>query len=334
MKKLSLALLVISFFGSSLFFNGKLFSQEDEATLKVRAWVDLEYKYDFVDNSNTFDQHHFYLIFDSNITDKLRAYAEVEYEHAGDTTEGGLIKLDRAWGSYTFKDFFGIKFGKYLIPYGVWNLEHWAPLTSTASIPIAFDNKYIPINSTGVQLFGNLFLPNVTVSYALYINNGKGAQPDRTDDNQNKAWGADLRATFFENYQFGISYWSGKNGKSSDRKEQIVNASIKLNPSITRIFSLDIIGEFQYQLGDVKFITYYAQPGMRFGDFGMYFRYDMTERDEKRGNSDKHRAVTGAINYLPIPYVRIKAEFTDHKYWDTSTSNEKVLIISTSILFN
>lgn len=209
-----------------------------ERTLNTYGYFDLEYEIDRDSESGgggTFDQHHFNIISSYVLDAQFRVLGEIEWEHgfAQSGSEGvGELKLERAWVEYRHTDAVKLRAGKYLLPYGIYNLIHDAtPTFLSSSLPHAIYGKYVnPLGQkqrlyskfgTGIQVLGTVFPRGWTVEYAAYLSNGQGAEPFENDDNADKAWGGRLIVEAPRTgLRVGSSFYTELNGEAAHTRQR------------------------------------------------------------------------------------------------------------------
>ena len=138
----------------------------------------------------------------------VRAFMEVKYmeyptggtKYTGDMTVAddgngsfishGSIYIERAWLDYKLKDTLKLQFGKILTPFGIWNVEHGAPVLPSIRVPASISYGFVPTNFVGVNLHGNKLLGNWEVEYNMWLSNGRGVW--NVETNANKGIGASL----------------------------------------------------------------------------------------------------------------------------------------------
>ncbi len=106
------------------------------------GYFTLEYE---VSNKNastrrgTFDLHHFNVISKYHVSRKSIVFGEIEWEHGPDFEDDkavGGIKLERGWFEYAFSSKFKLRAGKFLTPFGNYNILHDAtPSFTTTFLP-------------------------------------------------------------------------------------------------------------------------------------------------------------------------------------------------------
>lgn len=136
---------------------------------------------------------------------------------------GGLA-IERAQLTWQPADFFGVIAGRFLTPYGIWNVDHGSPVLLMARYPTLKVWEIVPSAQTGLQIFGRFFPARRTYfDYAFTVSNGRGPIESVLDLDDNKGLGLRLKLAY-EGDDFKISggaygYW----GEYTDNKKAIVS---------------------------------------------------------------------------------------------------------------
>ncbi|HPP88009.1 MAG TPA: hypothetical protein PLM75_09145, partial [bacterium] len=170
------------------------------------------------------------MYFDFKYGQKLRAFSEIKFlEYPSGTTKilgdptttddgngsfisYGSIYIERAWVDYKFNDLFKMQFGKMLTPFGIWNVEHGAPILPSIRVPASISYGMVPNNFVGINLHGNTLLKNWEFEYNAFVSNGRGVW--NVENNNNKGIGASVNfkvpTKFLNKLVFGGMYYTGK----------------------------------------------------------------------------------------------------------------------------
>lgn len=184
--------------------------------------------------------------FDAQPVENWRSLVEVRYTNAplGDTiTYGGLagtyeredtfsfdphgsavnapmwagsIVLERAWIEWNEHQPFKLRAGNWFTPFGIWNEDHGSPTLISIALPQFILQRYIPIRQTGLMGYGNTFLGEWELGYALTFSNGRQELSNFNFEDE-FGYGGRLylrRETGALNTTFGASYFTGT---TSDR---------------------------------------------------------------------------------------------------------------------
>ncbi|MCP4679592.1 MAG: hypothetical protein GY854_29690 [Deltaproteobacteria bacterium] len=201
-------------------------------TLDIYGFFDLELIKMIPDDDNptgglslaenlTFTMSNINIYFSSQLTETLRSLLELrftfnplgqeltyypEYNRidtsATETGTGQQFKLggviiERAKLTWQPFDFFGVTAGRYLTPFGIWNVDHGSPVLIPFTPPYIITTEAMPVAQTGLQVHGR-FLPTSSffIDYAVTLANGRGPTESAYDLDDNKALGLRLRFVY------------------------------------------------------------------------------------------------------------------------------------------
>jgi hypothetical protein len=110
--------------------------------------------------------------------------------------QGGL-SIERVHLTYEPLDWLGFLAGRFLTPYGIWNVDHGSPVILTARTPYMLTRRMVPSAQTGVQVYGR-FYPRYDLffDYAITLSNGRGPMDEVMDLDDNKAVGLRMRLSY------------------------------------------------------------------------------------------------------------------------------------------
>jgi hypothetical protein len=181
-----------------------------------------------IHDKNSFGMGHWNLFIEKQLSDHFRVLGEVrflfqpygeeisfgsslggvttEYERANTKAtdwvdayyfDWGGIAIQRAFIEYKLNDYFGVQVGRFLTPYGVWNVDHASTVVIPAHRPFLSTAELVPEAQTGLQFFGRA-LPsgNFFIDYGLTLTNGRGPTTKLYDLDENKAMGLTLSLTY------------------------------------------------------------------------------------------------------------------------------------------
>lgn len=120
------------------------------------------------------------------------AVYDVTSTNPGTSVSWGGIILERAVLDWKRYEFFSVRAGLFLSPFGIYNVDHGTPTLISVIQPIYISQGWIPERQLGLQIFGSYFVDRWELGYAATVSNG------RTDDNldidDSKAFGGRLLA--------------------------------------------------------------------------------------------------------------------------------------------
>ncbi len=128
-----------------------------------------------------------------------------------DMVLGGLsiVRANMTWQPFSY---LAILVGRYLTPFGIWNLDHGSPVIIPVRPPYLLVRNIIPRAQTGAQVLGRVFPTNqIYLDYAITISNGRGPTETVYDLDNNKALGFRIKGTYekqnFKAALGGYLYW-------------------------------------------------------------------------------------------------------------------------------
>jgi hypothetical protein len=240
----------------------------------VGGYMDFQFRATEDDGGdNGFDQTRFIPFIYSDISDRVKLAAEIEFEHGGISGEtDGEVKLEFATIDFLITDWLNWRGGFVLTPLGKFNLVHDSPLQDLTDRPIV-DRLIIPTTLTdvGMGFFGSLYPSELSkIDYELYVTNGvfrglnadgtshfsadDGIRETRSDadfDNYNQSPAVVGRVTFspFIGLEFGGSFHTSRYDENNENQLTI--------PAL----------DFAYQKGPFEFVGEGAYAFIETDDF-------------------------------------------------------------------
>jgi hypothetical protein len=166
---------------------GKPFLRRFGRNTYMGGYMDHELEFD--ENGNhTFDQHRLIPFIYSDVSDRVKFATEIEIEHGGPQTPGGVqnskgdIKVEFATIDFLMTDWVNLRSGIILAPLGKFNLVHDSPLQDLTDRPMVSTN-IIPttLSEAGAGLFGTFYPTEMsTLSYEIYFVNGFSSEDGGT----------------------------------------------------------------------------------------------------------------------------------------------------------
>jgi hypothetical protein len=109
----------------------------------------------------------------------------------------GGVTIERVHLTYSPFDWLQVIAGRFLTPYGIWNIDHGSPVVLPVRIPYMQIREMIPLNQTGLQIFGRLFpTDRWSFDYAVTLSNGRGPMEQVYDLDKNKGVGLRLHFAY------------------------------------------------------------------------------------------------------------------------------------------
>ncbi len=108
----------------------------------------------------------------------------------------GGISIERVQLQWSPKDWFNILAGRFLTPFGIWNIDHGSPVVIPIRVPYMQLRQMVIKAQTGIQIYGRFFpFDNVYLDYAFTVSNGRCPTEAVHDLDENKAVGLRLQLT-------------------------------------------------------------------------------------------------------------------------------------------
>lgn len=232
--------------------------------LIVTGYANMEYR-NQQRGPATFDAHNLNLIVIGKLRGDLFAAGEIEYEHGGDE-----IALEYAYLVFTRWRYVNIVAGKFIVPFGTFNVNHPAWINKVPGRPFGFD-RVLPAtyNDVGVMVRGGLpagYLSRIT--YDVWAVNGlagadggdlRGMRDNNEDVDRGKFVGGRLAYVARMGLDIGGSVHTGKYDAANNLTVTLFGADARYE-----IKGLEIRGEFvqanqDATAGDLEKRGYYAQ---------------------------------------------------------------------------
>lgn len=261
--------------------------QDDQSGTIVSGFFDLSFHKFFlkkdsgmsglINNASTFTTEQLAVYFSHWLSPQLFALAEIHFTFAPHGYETDLINYERVdtnvtTGTSLYEqtlggiviervqldwqplEAFGVRIGRFLTPFGIWNENHGSPVVITVHRPYMIDRRIMPLSQTGLQLFGRLFFgpSQLSLEYAVTLTNGRGPMDAVFDLDENKGVGTKLKATYqTKDIRVALGGY-GYYGKYTDVKKQLVSfdpfrVDVEETASYEEwIGSLDLLVDFRW----------------------------------------------------------------------------------------
>jgi hypothetical protein len=135
----------------------------------------------------------------------------------------GGITMERVHLTYEPLEWLNVIAGRFLTPYGIWNIDHGSPVLLPTKLPYLMLQEMVPHAQTGLQIYGRFFpSDSLYIDYAVTLSNGRGPIEEVVDLDENKGLGLRLKLSY-ESPSLSVSIGAyGYYGKYTDTAETIV----------------------------------------------------------------------------------------------------------------
>lgn len=307
---------------------------------------------------SVFDPHRIVLYVNSELSDWVNFYSELEWEHGGDG-KNGKIPVEQAFLDFKIASQFNVKAGVLLVPLGGINANH-EPTNFNSTERPDLDRILIPSTwrEMGAGIHGAL---GDRVNYELLVLNGldgskfsaesgirSGRQDMDADINRNKAIAGRLEINPITNLYTNVSFYTGNSAKKGSAYTTIAAFDGKY-----RISDFELAGEYvQIYQDDPKSLgtdaskgaigntmsgywvegAYHVMPEslkkgkLHEADALVFARYSRINPQEGVSNAsgkyDREYTTVG-LSFKPVPSVAVKADY--QFYRDNRAAGEKAL---------
>ncbi|MGR3303520.1 MAG: hypothetical protein ACUZ8I_13585 [Candidatus Scalindua sp.] len=160
---------------------GKPFLRRFGRNTYLGGYMDMELEFDAGSQTNkTFDQHRLIPFIYSDVSDRVKFAMELEIEHGGTDTQGGVqvkkgdVKIEFATIDFLMTDWLNYRGGIILSPLGKFNLVHDSPLQDLTDRPMV-STFILPstLSESGMGFFGTFYPTEMSkLDYEIYAVNG------------------------------------------------------------------------------------------------------------------------------------------------------------------
>ncbi len=236
-------------------------SLQDRVHLNLYATLEFE---SFQHTKPVFDARNIELFADVSLANRLRVFAEIEFERTAKTSGGnrqGDVEVEQGWMEFRIHEMFKPRAGVILVPFGRFNLEHFDPVRDLTARPIAM-RRVVPVTwaEAGAGFVGNAFVGNhlsntwlkdLTFDYQFFVVNGLTSRLSDTstrnargafgsDNNANKATVGRLQTTIVSGVELGVSgYWGNYDAQDHSIRGLDTDWKFVFGP-------IEVIGEYAW----------------------------------------------------------------------------------------
>ncbi len=178
------------------------------------------------DNANSIiDGEAIELVISGRPHDRLGFFTEIEFERAAEVggDRGGEVVIEQAWATFALTQWLHFKAGIVLMPFGNYNLDHYAPIREVISRPLV-SHVVVPsdwtdngFGITGRQSLGGGWVFDYEALVVAGLDENISAlgmrparQPFGVDNNNNKATIGRIAFDHRGLFEGGFSYYDGK----------------------------------------------------------------------------------------------------------------------------
>lgn len=264
---------------------------------------------------NSVGLRNFSLLISASPSDAVRFFSEIELENWLSTEQisnfNASLKIERLYIDYLAPDDVTMRVGKWLTPFGRWNVIHAAPLVWTTTRPFITDEQLFPNHSSGAMVSKKFTLNEHNIDVAVYVDDSEHLDLRKDPIEFENAFGSRINMELTEQLQIGFSYLDFKQAEINEGRNHLFGADLLWTQND---YELQIEASYRHNpsgQGDEK--GFYIQGVAPLGSqvFAVS-RYEYLAGAHQsvftRLQSSTHAAVTGLV-WRPFVPLAIKAEY-------------------------
>jgi len=298
--------------------------------------------------------------FPSSTAEQVTPYDTEALDYADDqrALHWGGVQIQRAQIDYTPHPMLALRFGQWLTPVGIWNVDHGSPTVIGVYRPYIIGQGLFPERQTGIQVSGEWTGDTNLCGYFVTLSNGRGPSDAFADLDGNKGLGA---RAYWTNSNYGtltLGASAYKGTYSSRNREYGVQSLpgqapslVGINPLVEQYREQSIAGDLRWSYGgllvqgevmqhevayrngirpsqnglvfaDFRERGYYALGGYRLPWFGiMPFATVEGYNFASQPFVPAAHAESIGVNVRPVPTVVLKLQYHVSHLGDDSSTN-------------
>jgi phosphate-selective porin len=276
----------------------------------------------FGDPNGSFDADQFDLVFNIQVSDRIRVATDISWEHGTATEDGrGNQAIEYGFVEYTVHDLLKVRFGKMFTPFGIFNEIHTAKpafltvkeAASTNKADRILEDAYLFYSrwGAGIAITGSGVIGGRNWNYDVLIANGEqeNTNPFEEDDNSAKSFTARVRFEPTDNLRVGNSFYYDTLTDESSSSILSDGLEVEWQPGRFRFQAEAVFGWLRQRGGgNVAQVGWYVQPSWHFENgVTLYARLDHIDLD-RDVDGDSGRDLIFGLNYELTRNFQLKAE--------------------------
>ncbi len=288
------------------------------------------------DPNGSFDADLFDLVFNVQVSDKIRAAADFTWEHGAATEDGfGNVALEYGFVEYAVSDLFKVRLGKMFTPFGIFNEIHTAkpaflsvkePASTNKAERIVEDAfRFFPRWGAGIALQGDGVIAGRDFNYDVFLANGaqEKVNPFEEDVNLAKSVSARFRFAPSPSLEIGNSFYYDKVAQPDYQRIVSDGLELRFQQENLRVIAEVVFGWLQPEKGTtVTQIGWYVQPSYYLSHgITPYLRFEWVDPNTRIEANQGYDLVVG-VNFEVTANFMVKLENNHFKGADDSSLSQ------------
>jgi phosphate-selective porin len=287
---------------------------------KFSGDVNVRYRYDDLDNANSFDVRRARLDIRGSVTKQLEYRIYLDFV--------GAPKMTDAYLTWKMNDYLSLQAGQYKIPFSLENPYNPNALetvdnSTVISNLVNYSDKYgVSANGrdVGLMLTGNLLRRDgfSIINYSAGVFNGQGINV--ADKNKQKDFSGTVIVNPFKSLSLAVSHYNGWAGDDEFARHRTgFGAKYDDNRLLVRTEYIQGKNKREDTASDGAYgvVGYFVHPKIQ-----ALAKYDYFRGDTDDNNTRQENYILG-VNYLPVNSIRLQFNFV-HKITHDKNSNQIV----------
>lgn len=264
---------------------------------------------------NSLTLNDFSLFISASPSDSVRFFSEIELEDVLTTEHSSnfnaSLKVERLYLDYLATDEITVRVGKWLTPFGRWNVVHAAPLVWTTTRPFITDELFFPAHSSGAMVSKKFNINEHNLDVSVYVDDSEHLDVRKDPIDFENAFGSRINMELTEQLQVGFSFLDFKQADVREARNHLFGVDFLWQQNG---YELQMEASYRHNAsvqGDEKGL--YIQGVAPLGEqvFAVS-RYEYLEGAHQvnftRLQSSTHAALAGLV-WRPFVPLAIKAEY-------------------------
>jgi hypothetical protein len=181
-------------------------------------------------DKNSLTLNDFSLFISASPSDSIRFFSEIELENVVSTGRANnfstALRIERLYIDYLATEEVTVRFGKWLTPFGRWNVVHAAPLVWTSTRPFITDEQFFPSHSSGAMLSKKFDINEHNLDVSFYLDDSEHLDPRKDSIDFENAIGSRINMELTEQLQLGFSYLGFKQADIHQPRHHLLGADL------------------------------------------------------------------------------------------------------------